>query len=363
MNNRYVTIINLLNVPSVGRNRVRILLSSINGNIDPFKLDIKALCKVDGIDIKTATAIHNYQNFSYGEKVYSNLLKKRITLVSYWDDNYPALLKKIYDPPVLLYTIGKPLTKLEDAVSIVGTRKMTPYGRTVTKMLAKLLVEKGITTVSGLATGIDTVAHRETVNLNGRTIAVLGSGIDVIYPSENKKLYQSILENGTVISEYPLGEKPDRKNFPQRNRIISGLSHGTIVVEAGDRSGSILTALNAIDQNRDVFAVPGKVTDPMSQGSNRLIRNGAYPIHDGSEIIDNINDRLFKPIKSIQKAIPLDLSKDEQAIFKHLGHDPIQIDELREQVDVDIAKLLQILLQLEMKNAITQLSGKQFVIS
>ncbi|MBL7013374.1 MAG: DNA-protecting protein DprA [Candidatus Marinimicrobia bacterium] len=363
MNYKHAIIINLLNTPSVGRNRVRVLLSSIGSMENPFEIDSKILCKIDGIDIKTATAIKKYRHLTYGEKQVKRLEEKNIKLVSYWDDNYPVLLKKIYDPPVLLYTIGKALNKKEDMVSIVGTRTMTQYGRTMTKMIVKKLVEAGVSTTSGLARGIDTMTHRETVNLGGRTIAVLGSGIDVIYPSENKQLYQDILENGTIISEFPLGEKPDRKNFPQRNRIISGLSHGTIVVEAGDRSGSILTAFNAIDQNRDVFAVPGRVTDAMSVGSNRLIRNGAFPIHKGDEILDIINDRLFRPIKGIQKTLPLNLSEDEQSIFKHLGHDPIQIDDLRKKVGLDIAQLLQILLNLEMKNAVTQLSGKQFVIS
>ena len=360
---KHETIINLLNTPSVGRNRVRILLSSIGSHENPFEMDSKTLCRIDGIDIKTASAIQKYRHLKYGESQVKQLSDKNINIVSYWDKNYPVLLKKIYDPPVLLYTLGKELIKMEDMASIVGTRTMTQYGRTMTKLIVNKLVKAGITTVSGLARGIDTMTHRETVNLGGKTIGVLGCGIDVVYPSENKQLYKDILKNGTIISEFPLGEKPNRKNFPQRNRIISGLSHGTIVVEAGDRSGSILTAFNAIDQNRDVFAVPGRVTDTMSVGSNRLIRNGAFPVHDGNEILDIINDRLFKPIKGVQKTIPLNLSHDEQRIFKHLGHDPIQVDDLRKKVGLDIAQLLQILLNLEMKNAVTQLSGKQFVIS
>jgi len=331
--------------------------------VNPYELSTREICAIDGIDIKTAQAIHKYRHFKYGETQVKRYQEKNINLVSYWDDNYPVLLKKIYDAPVMLYTIGNPLSKKEDMVSIVGTRTMTQYGRSITRMIVKKLVESKITTLSGLARGVDTATHRETVNMGGRTIAVLGCGLDIVYPSENKKLFKDILTNGTIISEFALGEKPDRKNFPQRNRIIAGLSHGTVVVEAGNKSGSILTAFNAIDQNRDVFAVPGRITDLMSVGTNRLIRHGAFPVFDGEEIIDIINDRLFNPIQGVQKTINYDLSKDEQSIFHHLGHDPIQIDDLRKKVNLDISQLLQILLQLEMKNAITQISGKQFVIS
>ena len=161
-----------------------------------------------------------------------------------------------------------------------------------------------MTIVSGLARGIDTIAHKETVSMGGRTIAVFGSGFDVVYPAENRKLADAICERGTLISEFPLGTKPDRGNFPQRNRIISGLAHATVVMEAGDKSGAILTALNAVDQNRDIFAAPGRITDKQSIGANRLIRNGAIPVTSGDYVIREINPRLFHPVENVQRAHP-----------------------------------------------------------
>jgi DNA processing protein len=271
------------------------------------------------------------------------------------------LLKKIYSPPVILYCKGQPLQYKEDAVAIVGTRRFTPYGKSVTQKLTSYLISKNISIVSGLARGIDTIAHKAAVAGGGRTISVLGSGLDVIYPGENRKLVEEICEKGTLISEFPLGTKPDRGNFPQRNRIISGLAHATVVVEAGDRSGAILTALNAVDQNRDIFSVPGRITDKQSVGANRLIRNGAIPVYSGEEIIREINPRLFNPVKSVQKAISIELTDQERMIIQNLGHDPVHIDELANSVDMKITALLQILLKLELKNAVQQIGGKQFV--
>jgi len=190
---------------------------------------------------------------------------------------------------------------------------------------------------------------------------VFGSGLDVVYPAENRKLAEQICEKGTIITEFPLGTSPDRGNFPQRNRIISGLCHGTLVVEAGDKSGAILTAFNAVDQSRDVFAVPGRITDKKSRGCNRLIENGAVPVKGADDIIRDINPRMFKPVTGVQKKINFDLSREEKMIFEHLDHDPIHVDDLAKAVNMDISYILQLLLKMELKNAVQQLGGKQFV--
>jgi len=329
-------------------------------DINPFELSIKELCTVNGIDKKSAQQIKNYKDFDFGIQELEAAAKSRISIVSFWDDHYPMLLKKIYNPPVILYCKGQ-LQYKEDVVAIVGTRRFTPYGKSVTQKLTSDLISNNITIVSGLARGIDTIAHKTTVEGGGRTISVLGSGMDVIYPAENKKLAEEICEKGTLISEFKLGTKPDRGNFPQRNRIISGLAHATVVVEAGDRSGAILTALNAVDQNRDIFSVPGRITDKQSIGANRLIRNGAIPVYSGEEIIREINPRLFNPVKSVQKHISIELTDDERIIIQNLGQDPVHIDELANSVDMNITALLQILLKLELKNAVQQIGGKQFV--
>ena len=282
-------------------------------------------------------------------------------MVTYWDDDYPLLLKKIYDAPVLLYIKGEPLKEKEDYVAIVGTRRFTPYGKSATQTIAKDLASRNIAVVSGLARGIDTIAHKTAVQTGGRTLAVLGSGLDVIYPGENRRLAEDIFQKGTLISEFPLGTQPDRGNFPRRNRIISGLSHATVVAEAGNRSGVILTALNAVDQNRDVFAVPGRINDPQSVGANRLIRNGATPVSSGAEIIRDINPRLFHPLQPVKKSISIKLTDQEQLILEVLGQDPVHIDALAQSVDMDITSLLEFLLILELKNAVQQIGGKQFV--
>ena len=356
-----VNLINLLNVPKIGQQRIRLLVSYLGLDINPFELSIKELCTVNGIDKKSAEQIKKYSDFDFGIRELETTIQKGISIVSFWDDHYPMLLKKIYSPPVILYCKGQPLQYKEDAVAVVGTRRFTPYGKSVTQKLTSDLVSKNISIVSGLARGIDTIAHKAAVAGGGRTISVLGSGLDVIYPGENRKLVEEICEKGTLISEFPLGTKPDRGNFPQRNRIISGLAHATVVVEAGDRSGAILTALNAVDQNRDIFSVPGRITDKQSVGANRLIRNGAIPVYSGEEIIREINPRLFNPVNSVQKAISIELTDQERMIIQNLGHDPVHIDELANSVDMKITALLQILLKLELKNAVQQIGGKQFV--
>jgi DNA processing protein len=264
---------------------------------------------------------------------------------------------------MLLFSIGEPLKVKEDAVAIVGTRTSTQYGKRVAKKLATELSSNNIVIVRGLTRGIDTIAHTATVQNQQRTIAVLGSGLDVIYPSENRKLAESIMEKGTIISEFPIGTKPEASNFPKRNRIISGLSHATIVVEAGNKSGAILTALNAVDQNREIFAVPGRIDDKQSLGCIRLIRNGAVPVQNGDQVLQYIENRLFNQIAPTQQKIILDLTNEEQSVFKNLSLEPIHIDLLSEKTGIGVTSLLGILLSLELKGAILQIGGEQFIVS
>jgi DNA processing protein len=357
------SIFNLLNVPKVGPQKVRNLVSKYNTPANIFSLTEQELCGVEGIDLKSAKAIRSYKGFDIGKKLVAKTISFGIRTYTLWDKEYPQLLKKIYDPPVLLFTIGKPLKIKEDSVAIVGTRSFTQYGKRVAKILATDLSSKNIVIVSGLARGIDTVAHTATVQNNKRTIAVLGSGLDIIYPSENRKLVENILENGTIVSEFPIGTKPEASNFPKRNRIISGLCHATIVVEAGNKSGAILTALNAVDQNREIFAVPGRIDDKQSQGCIRLIRNGAIPVQNGEQVIDNIKNQLYHAIAPVQQKIILDLTNEEQKVFKYLSNDPIHIDSLSEKSGIGVTLLLGLLLSLELKSAVVQIGGKQFVVS
>ncbi len=349
-----------MNVKGLGPQRVRQLVSYFKNPQLVFKASKSELCKVEGVDLKLANIIHSYKEFDFGNYEMERAEKVKSNIVTFWDDEFPALLRKIYDPPVVLYTKGTLLKNREDCIGVVGTRGITSYGKKTTVKIVKELAGVGISIVSGLARGVDSAAHRETLKAGGRTLAVLGNGIDFVYPPENNKLAEEISENGVVISEFPIGTNPDAGNFPQRNRIISGLSHGLLVVEAGNRSGAILTALNAIDQNRDVFAVPGRITDKMSIGTNRLIKNGAIPVKSGEEILNIVKNRLFKPLAPRQQTIRLNLTDEERILVEMLGDHPLHIDEIVELAQLDITKALSMLLQLELKGAVIQLSGKQF---
>ncbi len=358
-----IALINLLNVSGIGPRKARSLVNIFKHPSAIFQQSITALCQADGVELKSAEKIRNQTDFDCGARIFDRTAALGAKIITFWDERYPKLLKKIYDPPVLLYIIGQELEAQEDAIAIVGTRNITPYGRATAEVLARELSQAGLIVVSGLARGIDTVAHQATVSAGGRTIAVLGSGLDYIYPSENRKLASQIVENGTILTEFPPGTKPDAGNFPQRNRIISGLSHATIVVEAGDRSGAILTALNSIDQNRDVFAVPGRITDRQSVGCLRLITHGAIPVTSSDKVIEVLEARLFKPRTRVQQELKLDLTNEEREVYDCLSHEPIHIDDLTERTGLEITTLLTILLQLELKQFIVQLSGKNFVLA
>ena len=284
-------------------------------------------------------------------------------ILTLWEKEYPSLLKKIYDPPIFLFVKGSMSKPDEDSLAIVGTRTPTSYGKRIAKDLSEGLASAGLTIVSGFARGIDTVAHRMAVTVGGRTIAVFGNGLDITYPPENRGLLPQIEQKGAMISEFPFGTKPDAGNFPRRNRIISGLCHGIIVIEAGNRSGSLLTAFNAVDQNREVFAVPGRLTDKMSTGCLRLIRHGAIPVENCQQILDTINPKLVNPIKPVQHELRLDVTGDEMAIYSILSNEPKQVDRIVEESKMDPSSVLTILLDLELKGMVTQLSGKLFVLA
>ncbi|MFQ6606238.1 MAG: DNA-processing protein DprA [Fidelibacterota bacterium] len=356
-----IALLNLLHTRGVGPQRVRSLVSHYRDPSVIHKLSYRELCAVEGVDTKTAQAILEKREKEYGREEWERIQKRKVAIVTFWDPDYPVLLKKIYDPPVILYTKGQSLKAEEDCVAVVGTRKNTPYGKQVAKNIVRELVQLGITIVSGLARGIDTLAHRETLNNRGRTIAVLGSGIDVMYPAENRSLAMAIRKEGTIVSEFEMGANPDAGNFPQRNRIISGLCQATIVVEAGHHSGAILTALNAVDQNREVFAVPGRVTDAKSVGCLRLIRNGAIPLENASQVLEHIQHKMFKPPRPQQQQLRLDLTRTERKLWDVLGSEPKHIDEIVTESQMGVTQVLATLLGMELKGAVIQLSGKQFV--
>ncbi|MBC8197003.1 MAG: DNA-protecting protein DprA [Candidatus Marinimicrobia bacterium] len=277
---------------------------------------------------------------------------------TFQESNYPKLLNSIYNPPVGIFVRGN--LNYEKPIAIVGTRNITPYGKKIAIQITTELVNNGFTIVSGFARGIDSICHNTTVNLNGKTIAVLASGLNFCYPKENKKLYNKMWQNNIFLSEYPIGHKPEAMYFPKRNRIISGLSLGTIVIEAGEKSGAVITAYNALEQNRDVFAVPGRIDSKASIGCNKLIKNGAKPVLSVNDILESYQYNSVNQIKEQLKLIP-ELTKDEKSVYDFLSHDPIHIDELSKKIGINGQLILSTLLTLELNGIVVQLPGKMFV--
>jgi len=279
-----------------------------------------------------------------------------------WDDEerYPRLLRHVPNPPVVIYVRGELLPRDELAVAIVGTRLPSPYGRQVAQKLAGELAAKGVTIVSGLARGIDAEAHRAALAAGGRTIAVLGSGLDVIYPHEHGGLARQIAQSGAVVSDYPLGSKPDAVHFPARNRIVSGLSLGTIVIEAGDTSGALITARFAGEQGRDVFAVPGSIFSKQSYGAHRLIQDGAKLVASVQDVLDELNlglvvHQLEMPV-SVAPADPI-----EAALMAALSSEPMHIDEMARSANVPVAQISSALTVMELKGMVRQVSALSYV--
>ncbi len=363
----YIDLENLINlsaVPGIGPTKVRALVAHFKATSTIFQASIKELTTIDGVDYKTAKKIKEYQDFDFGKKEVEQATRLGINLINFWDERYPENLKRIYDPPVLLYVKGDLKKEDKYAISVVGTRMPTSYGKLVAEKFSSELAQLGFVIVSGLARGIDTLSHWAAVKNGGRTVAVLGSGLNKIYPSENKKLCGEIIKNGALISEFTLDTGPEAVNFPRRNRIISGLALGTIVVEAGEKSGALLTANYALDQNREIFAVPGNISSAKSVGSNLLIKNGAKLICSVTDVTVELEAQLkYMPKKGqpLQHEIPADLSEAEKKVMAALSNEPIHIDKLAQLVGASTAETLSLLLPLEFKELVKQIPGKLFI--
>ncbi|MBK8901844.1 MAG: DNA-protecting protein DprA [Anaerolineaceae bacterium] len=287
--------------------------------------------------------------------------KANIKLLTWEMPDYPNYLREIPTPPPLLYLKGDLLEQDRWAVAVVGTRRLTSYGRQVTRDLVAGLVQNNITVVSGLARGIDAIAHKTAVELGGRTLAVLGSGLDAIYPADNRALAQEITQgHGAIISEYGLGIQPEAKNFPPRNRIISGLSLGVIIVEAGERSGALITTNFALEQNRDVFAVPGNINSPASQGPNRLIQEGAKPVTRVEDVLEELNLHMVAERTAVQLVLPE--TAEEIALYTQLSTQPVHIDELSRSTGLPSALVSSTLTLMELKGMVQQVGGMNYVL-
>ncbi|MCK9560503.1 MAG: DNA-processing protein DprA [Candidatus Marinimicrobia bacterium] len=359
---RLHALLSLLTINGLGPHRILNLCRQYPDIQEVFNTNLKRLMAVPGIDMVLAERIKNNVDQQFVDQQLNMLKNSPFKITTILDDDYPVRLKDIYDPPVVLFRHGEFSPQDEDAIAIVGTRNPDHYGKEVATLLVSQLVEQNITIVSGFARGIDTIAHKTALEKGGRTIAVLGNGIDRIYPPENRLLREKLVGQGVYCSEFPFGTKPDAVNFPRRNRIISGLSLGTVVISAGEKSGALLTAYYALDQNREVFAIPGRITDEKSVGTNRLIQKGAKLVTAIDDILDEIDVNRRFPRQPHQLEIVFEFEdEEEKAIYNALSNDPIYIDDLAHLLGKNTYSVLATLLSLELKGAVRQLAGKMFI--
>ncbi|HEV7215613.1 MAG TPA: DNA-processing protein DprA [Chloroflexota bacterium] len=309
-----------------------------------------------GLDARTIEALLAFRRGHDPLLGFARFAQHGIEAVTLLDAQYPPLLKEIYAPPPVLFLRGTVLPDDQLALAVVGTRGATAYGRLVTERFVAELVEHGVTIVSGLALGIDAVAHRAALQHGGRTIAVLGSGVDTIYPSNHRGLADSILRNGALLSEYAPGTKPERDNFPARNRLIAGMTRGTLVVEAGEVSGALITVRMALEQNREVFAVPGNVTSAASVGTNALLRAGeAKLVARVEDILEELNPGLV--VEQLRLVDLLPDNEMEAVLLRALSAEPLHVDDLSRATSLPVATVSSTLTMLELKGSVTHAGG------
>ncbi|NBC16289.1 MAG: DNA-protecting protein DprA [Bacteroidetes bacterium] len=355
----------LSQVPGVGPARLRALLAGFGSAEAVMNASTGALSQVPDVGSKTARAIRAFDDFDAVDAQLDRAERVGAYLLPTWDAHYPDLLRHIYDPPPFLWVRGRVLPQDDRALAIVGTRRASEYGRRLAEEFAYELGQRGFTIVSGLAYGIDAAAHRGALRAGARTLAILGSGVDRIYPSRHAQLARGIVEGdqGALVSEFPLGAEPDAANFPRRNRIISGMAHGTLVAEAYETGGALITARLAVEQNREVFALPSPVHSASGEGTNRLIQRGhAKLVLTVEDILDELG-----PMASPEpddagssEEPPPRLNGVEQTLYDALGPEPTQIEVICDQTGLDASTALVYLLSLEFKGLVRQMAGKQF---
>jgi DNA processing protein len=348
--------------PGVGSIFIKRLLDRFKTPEAVFRAPLKELLRIEGLGEKVAGEIQKGPAEKVVKRELSLLEKAGGRIVTLKDDDYPKRLKDIYDPPALLYLRGELRREDELAVAIVGSRKTSAYGREVTERIGADLARHGVTVVSGMARGIDSVAHKGALQGGGRTIAVLGCGVDVIYPSENRNLFLQIIEQGAVLSEFPMGSPPEAGHFPRRNRIISGLSIGVVIVQASAESGSLITAGYALEQGREVFAVPGNIGAEGSRGTNQLIKEGAKLVESSEDILEEVLPQWKREGEMAQKGgdAVLTLTEAEKCLYGLLDETPLHIDALIRESQLDPGSVSSLLLNLELKGLISQWPGKCF---
>ncbi len=356
-------------VPGIGRAKYALLQERFGDLGEAWRASASEL-RAAGLDTRSVEAIISRRGEIYPDAEMERLQRQDVQAITWKDPAYPPRLKETYDLPPVLYVKGSLTPQDETAIAVVGTREASAYGKEVAGQLSTDLSRHGVTIVSGLARGIDAVAHRAALAAGGRTIAVVASGLDIVYPAEHTQLARDIVSHGALVCDYPLGTRPRADNFPRRNRIMSGLSLGVLVVEAGEGSGALITARWALEQNREVFAVPGSIFSPRSLGCHRLVQDGAKLVHSFQDILEELNLGLAAPRLDLPPAtLPREaaaaqaapLVGDEAVVLKHLSAQPTHIDEVCRASGLPLPAVSSALVMMELKGLVKQVGAMNYV--
>jgi DNA processing protein len=346
-------------VPNIGPAKIQALLDHF-GDLETAWEASESDLRAAGLDRRAMDSLLTTRGRLDLDAELEKIARAGARVLTWADADYPTSLRSIYHPPPVLYVKGELRPEDEWAVAMVGTRRATTYGKEVARVIAGDLARNGVTVVSGLARGIDAQAHRAALDAGGRTIAVLGCGIDRVYPSEHHRLAETIIAQGALVSEYALGTPPEGRNFPPRNRVISGLALGVVVVEAGVGSGALITADYAADQGREVFAVPGNIFNRGSQGCNALIRDGAHPVLSVEDILEVLNLTMVSRQAEVRAVVPE--SETEAQLLSYITTEPIHVDELGRCSGLPIAQVSSTLALMELKGMVRQVGGMNYVL-
>ena len=348
-------------IPSIGTVRMRLLEAAFPTIREAWEAPAAAL-KDAGLTANALQQVTSRRNDMDPDNEMEQLERAGVRAISWHDETYPAVLKEIYDPPPVLFYKGDFTPEDACGVAVVGTRRASAYGREACTQLVRDLAAAGVTIISGLARGIDATAHSTALETDGRTIAVMGTGVDMVYPPEHKRLAARIAENGALVSEYPLGVRPGPRNFPRRNRLLSGLSLGVLVVEAPIDSGVMHTVRFALEQGRDVFAVPGSIFSPTSLGTHRLVQDGAKLVTEAADVLEELNVMRLEQQSPLPGFAPPPAPEGIEAdVLQHIGAEPIHIDEVRRQSALPVANVSSTLSLLEIKGLVKQVGGMRYI--
>lgn len=345
-------------IPAIGRARIERLESAFGSLRDAWEAPATELREA-GLDAKALTAVLSRRPAIDPAREMERLAEKGVEALTWHDPRYPARLREAYDKPPVLYLRGTLQEADAWSVAVVGTRRATAYGRQAAEGIVEGLVRAGVTVVSGLARGIDSIAHQAAVRAGGRTIAVLPCPVDEVYPIANGRLAEQVRDHGALLSDYPLGARMQRESFWRRNRIVAAMTLGTVVVEAGDQSGALLTAKLALDENREVFAVPGSIFAPMSRGPNNLIQQGAKLVRGADDILAELDLMRVPQQLELRQTLPVDAT--ESSLLGLLSAEPMHVDEISRDANLPVSTVSGALAMLELKGMIRQVGGMQYV--